>query len=254
MFAFNGHQPMSMLEYTDNFLKDPVFDQALDIVPIVAATPSQGWPLWTHDTLYNKGLLGHLIRSLKSWSAFRGVSLDHLKMQKNLERHLPKFICDIQGRPQAHLHLSDVPCGEIESLAEYVEKRLSRFGRAVKEEESYVLPSKTAHLLLPTLIPAYDKAVIRQALLTLLRGASSMSSYMKIAWWVLQKFREEGTLQQARDHVAQSMLDAWLFRTLQPQNPAPDHWLLRSMDSVVAEYTIIQMGQREDANYLLRWA
>ena len=54
-----------------------------------------------------------------------------------------------------------------------------------------------------------------------------------------------------RDLVAGYMLGQLMVWTRGFLRPAPGHWLLHSMDSVVAEYTLIQMGRTVEGNYLL---
>ena len=78
---------------------------------------------------------------------------------------------------------------------------------ALKGTDSCVLPSKTAHFLLLGLVPAFDRQVIRDNVLWWLAPrAQNMESYLLMCWWVLQQFREEGTLEQARESVAGYMI------------------------------------------------
>jgi hypothetical protein len=111
------------------------------------------------------------------------------------------------------------------------------------------------HFLLLPLVPAYDLRVIRdQTLCRLAPRAWDRESYLLLCWWVLQQFRKEGTLQEARDLVAGYRLGQPMAWTRRLPRPAPGHWLLHLMDSVVAEYTLIQMGKTVKGGYLLRWA
>jgi hypothetical protein len=80
-----------------------------------------------------------------------------------------------------------------------------------------------------------------------------MQSYLLMCWWALQRFRREGTLDEAREAVAGYMLSQPMPWTRLPRL-AQDHWLLRSMDSVVAECTLIQMARSLEQRFLLRWA
>ncbi len=243
---------MPMLAYLEQYIGNPWWDHAIDIVPLVAAAPPQAWPLWTAEALQNTGLQNHLLRSLSRWSAFRGSS--HSEAKAALVEHLPSYLADLQAMQGACLRLSDVAEDAIERLACAVKARMQKFGEDVKGQGSCVLPSKTAHLLLPGYLPAYDKEVaVNTTLYNLIASTSSMNGYMMICWWVLQRFREEGTLQQARDCVARYMLSDWLLTTVRAQTPTADHWLLRSMDSLVAEYTLIQMARTVEDDYLLRW-
>ncbi len=131
---------------------------------------------------------------------------------------------------------------------------MQRFGEAVKGQGSCVLPSRTGHLLLPSYLPAYDNEVaVNTTLYNIIARTSRMGSYMMICWWVLQRFRLEGTLQQARDSVARYLMSDWLLTVVCAQNPTQDHWLLQSMDTLVAEYSLIQMARMVEGDYLLQW-
>jgi hypothetical protein len=252
MLEFILTQPMPMLAYLEQYIENPWWDHAIDILPLVAAAPPQAWPLWTAEALQDEGLQKHLLRSLARWSAFRGSS--HTEAKAALVEQLPGYLADLQAMPGACPQLADVAEEAIERLAYAVEARMQKFGEDVKGQGSCVLPSKTAHLLLPGYLPAYDKEVaVNTTLYNLIASTSSMSGYLMICWWVLQQFRREGNLQQARDSVARYMLSDWLLTTVRAQAPAVDHWLLRSMDSLVAEYTLIQMARTVEDDYLLRW-
>jgi hypothetical protein len=125
----------------------------------------------------------------------------------------------------------------------------------VKGTGSCVLPSKAAHFLLLGLVPAYDGKVMRDnTLWWLAPRARDAQSYVLMCWWVLQQFRSEGTLEHARAAVARYMLQQPLPWTRRLPRPAPDNRLLQSMDSAVAEYTLIQVGRTVEQRYLLRWS
>jgi hypothetical protein len=164
MFEFVRRQRLSMLDFLDQYLDMPEFDHAVDIVPLIAAAPCPAWPLWSDAALCDAGMQDHLLRSLSRWSAFRGAA-SFSKSWTAFRENLPRFILDFQRIPEARLHLSEIPENQIETLANSVETRLIRFGRAVKGNDSAVLPSKTAHLLIPSLIPAYDNGVIKNSTL-----------------------------------------------------------------------------------------
>jgi hypothetical protein len=252
MFEFVG-QPRPMLAYLEEYLADPWWCHATDVVPMVAMSPPEAWPLWIAEALRDERVLAHLIASLNHWRAFR-TSRPAADAQGALRRHLAEFIADIQVMPGARLCLSDVPEAEVRRFAAVLTARLRRFGLAVKGSDSCVLPSKTAHLLLLGLVPAYDEQVIRdRTLWWLAPHACDMQSYLLMCWWALQQFRREGTLDEAREAVAAYMLSQPMPWTRRLPRPAPDHWLLRSMDSVVAEYTLIQMANSLEQRFLLRW-
>jgi hypothetical protein len=243
-----------MLAYVEEYLADPWWCHATDVVPMVAMLPPEAWPLWTAEALRDERVLVHLIASLNHWRAFR-TSRPVADPQGALRRHLAEFIADIQAMPEARLCLSDVPETDIRRFAVALTARLRRFGLTVKGSESCVLPSKTAHFLLLGLVPAYDGQVIRDGTLWWLAPrACDMHAYVLMCWWALQQFRREGTLDEAREAVARYMLSQPMPWTRRLPRPAPGHWLLRSMDSVVAEYTLIQMARSLEQRFLLRWA
>jgi hypothetical protein len=166
-------------------------------------------------------------------------------------------MADIQGLPHTKLHLSDVLDDGIWPLAQALEARLSQFGREVKGQGSCVLPSRTAHLLLPGLVPAYDiGVVVKTTMANVVGRTDSMTSYLCLCWWALRRFRDEGTLQQARDRVVDHLTSDWALRAMLSPQVIQDHWLLRTMDSVVAEYVLIGMARTvgQDDEFLLRWA
>ena len=257
MLEFVG-PPLPMLPYLDGYVEAPEWDHALDIVPMAVAVPPPAWPHWQPDALRDEGLQNHLLRSLRHWSAFRPLQSERREAaQAALCKHLPEFIADVQALPNARLHLTDVPDEGVWPLAQALEARLSRFGRDVKGQGSCVLPSKTAHLLLPGFVPAYDLGVIvNTTMVNLVEDTDSMASYLCLCWWVLLRFREEGTLQQARNRVADHLMSDGVLRVLLPTDAILNHWLLRSLDSVVAEYTLIQMARTvgEEDDCLLRWS
>jgi hypothetical protein len=63
MLEFTAHNETPMCEFICRYYQDPMFDQAIDLVPLLAAAPDPAWPLWTKDGLEDKGLQDHLIRS-----------------------------------------------------------------------------------------------------------------------------------------------------------------------------------------------
>jgi hypothetical protein len=81
-----------------------------------------------------------------------------------------------------------------------------------------------------------------------------MQTYVLASGWVLQQFREGGSLDDARSAVARYMLMEQMRWTCRLPQPPADHRLLQAMDSVVAEYTLIQMARRGGDAHVLRWA
>lgn len=53
--------------------------------------------------------------------------------------------------------------------------------------------------------------------------------------------------------MAKYMLTHEMDWTRQWRRDAANHWMLTAMDSVVAEYTLIQMAGRAGDEYVLRW-
>jgi hypothetical protein len=242
-----------MLSYLEEYLSDPHWCHATDVVPMVALSPPEAWPLWTEEALGDERVLRHLLASLNHWRAFR-TSRPVADAKGALRRHLAGLIADIQAMPEARLCLSEVPESGIRRFAAALAARLRRFALAVKGSGSCVLPSKAAHFLLLGLVPAYDRQVIRDnTLWWLVPRACDFQSYVFLSWWTLQRFRDEGTLDEARAAVATYMLRQPLPWTRRLPRPAEDNRLLVSMDSVVAEYTLIQMARTVEQRYLLRW-
>jgi hypothetical protein len=254
MFEFASGQPRPMLSYLEEYIADPYWCHATDVVPMVAMSPPEAWPLWTAEELRDERVVRHLIASLNHWRAFR-TSRPVADAQGALRRHLAAFIAGIQTIPEARLCLSDVPEADIRRFTAALAAHLRWFGVAVKGSESCVLPSKAAHFLLLGLVPAYDGRVIRDnTLWWLAPRACDVQSYVLMCWWVLQQFRREGALGEARAAVAGYMLRQPLPWTRRLPRPEEDNRLLQSMDSVVAEYTLIQMARTVEQRYLLRRA
>jgi hypothetical protein len=253
MFEFTSTS-LPMIAYLDQYLDAPYWCHATDIVTMVAYAPAEGWPLWVGDDIEDGDVRTHVIRSLLHWKAFRNFNRQRVADPYGAFRqHLTEFITDVQATPGARPCLSDVEETEIEQFASAITERLFRFSIDVKGRRSCVLSSKTAHFFLPSLVPAYDRQVIRNFVLpSLARNCWDMRSYLLLSWWVLQQFRAEGTLEEARDAVARFMLARQLSWTATLPQPTSDHWLLRSMDSVVAEYTLIQMAENACGRYMLR--
>jgi hypothetical protein len=254
MFEFT-RQPLPMLTYLEAYLADPYWCHATDVVPIIAATPAEAWPLWSEEELRDERVRSRLIRAPRRWRAFRRHNSRRVEDPvAALRQHLAAFIADIQGIPECRLHLVDVPDTEIEALAAAVANRLVQFALDVKGVDSPVLPSKTAHLLLLPLVPAFDRLVIcNWVLWSLAPNACDLQSYVRLCWWVLQRFRDERTLEQARARVADHLLAQCARCCSGLTRPPAAHWLLRAMDTVVADYTLIAMARTVQDDYLLRW-
>jgi hypothetical protein len=255
MFEFTTH-PLPMLAYLEQYLGDWHWCHAADVLPLIVATPPEAWPLWTEADLRDERLQIRLVRALSRWRAFRRHNRRRVDSpQAALRQHLAAFIADIQAIPEAQLFLVDVPESDIEALASAVTYRLVRFAMDVKGVDSPVLPSKAAHLLLLPFIPAFDRLVIcNEVLRNLAPNACDVQSYICLCWWVLRRFRGEGTLEQARARVAAHLGAQFAACSGGLPRPEPGHWLLQAMDTVVAEYTLIAMARTVQDDYLLRQA
>ena len=242
MFAFvdpSLTKPMSA--YLDLYLADPWWGHALQVVPFLAALGERtGLPFWGDN--FERELLHHLVWSLDQWSAFRNKGT-HAEQRAALEAGLPQLIGSIQQAAPAAC-LADVPEERLQSFTSAVVDALRAF--AGHEEASFVLPSKTAHLLLPTLVPAYDGAVVVDQVLSRLfpartRDAKTYATWLSLCWWVLQLFRREGTLAAARGQVFKSLMDDWRVRVLDAAKPTATSFVASCLDSYLAEYTLIGM-------------
>jgi hypothetical protein len=157
MFSFNAGGPLRMLETLVQYLRHPYWCHANDIVPMVAMTPDEEWPLWHAEAIEDNRLRRYLIDSLNYWRAFRRPNTARVgDWYGAFRRHLTHFILDVQGLPGARLCLSEIPGAEIRRFARALADRLVAFGVDAKGVDSCVLPSKTAHFFLLGLIPAYD--------------------------------------------------------------------------------------------------
>jgi hypothetical protein len=207
------------------------------------------------DALLDSRMQRHLIRGLDRWKAFRTYRALPFDPRAVLLQELPAFIAHIQAIPDSRLCLADVPESGVRAFASALTVRLRRLAQVVKLTQSCVLPSKAAHFLLLGLVPAFDQQVIQNEVLwKLARRANNMESYLLLCWWVLQKLREEDDLEEARGAVVEYMLSRPMPWTRRLPRPGAGHGLLNSMDSVVAEYILIQMARTVEQRYLLRWA
>jgi hypothetical protein len=254
MFEFAHPQRMSMFELLQSYFEDFLWCHAKDVVPMVSTYPPPRWPLWGRDQIEEEDTICHVIYALGRWSAFRSSisTLTHAP-SRAIRHRMADLVLGIQRLQGARLHLSDVHHREIGRFAEQLAILLRQFARDIKGTDSCVLTSKAAHFYLLGLIPAYDQRVIRNEVLPKLAwGCRSFENYVSMCWLVLQHFRLEGSLELARDAVADHMLsqhDEWT--SLLPRSD-PENWQLRSMDSVVAEYTLIQMARTSDDRYTFR--
>src|SRR6266404_185759 len=137
MLSYIDQSARPMFEYLAGYLREPEWDHAIDIVPLVAASPSPSWPLWTESALRDPGLRTHLTRSLSRWSAFRGKE-KHDVTSERLLQFLPSLMADLQSIAHSCLCLADVAAAHIEHFAYDVQARLEQFGQEVKKQPSCV--------------------------------------------------------------------------------------------------------------------
>jgi hypothetical protein len=245
MFEFAQPQPRAVVTYLDGYLARPAWNHAVHMMPLLAALDGRRrLPFWTARNLEPE-VIQHLTWSLREWSAFRG-SDDFDATGTRLAKKLPGFLKKLQECAPAE-RLARVGESKLDGFVERVCVAFDGF-QAVKGVESYVLPSKAAHLMLPTLIPAYDVAVVVGEVLAYLlpmytRAGKSYATYMKLCWWVIQRLDGEGGLKKATALVRDHLLGTWLVRQLSPKRPRASSAILNSLDSTVAEYTLIAMAR-----------
>ena len=182
--------------WLDAYFDEP-WGHELDLLPLMAARRQRWRPA---DLDPSSPVIRHLGWSLRRWSAFRNGSVGVSVAQSRLATHVGRFVEDIgtifPGR------LSEVPDDQLPSFARRLTERCLRFGKRVKGTASCVLPSKTAHLLLPELVPAYDNAEIKNEVLAKLipgrRRGEPFEIYVKLAWSVIQELRERVALNRFR--------------------------------------------------------
>ncbi len=248
MFRFTAPLPMSLLDYLLDYLEEPEWCHAEQVGRMIVHAPeTEGVP--DEQCVKATAVQNSVEHVLNRWTAYRNHDATEVEDPRGtLRQHLAPFILGIQDAPGFRLFLSDVPAEEILALAGAVRDRCFDFGSLVKGRYSGVLGSKTAHFFYPGLVPAYDQKVIRFTVLPRLAwGCSDMRSYVVLCWWIVQEYIREGSLQQARDTVAEFILERTEWMGLDP-----DHWLLRSLDSVIAEYTLIQMSRSAGDQYVLQ--
>lgn len=248
MFRFTAPQPMSLIDHLLAYLEEPEWCHAEQIGRMIAHAPAaESAP--DERRITTTAVQNSLEHVLNRWTAYRNYDSSEVEDPRGmLVRHVGPFILGFQDAPGFRLFLSDVPEREILAFAGTVRDRCFDFGLLVKGRYSGVLGSKTAHFFYPGLVPAYDQKVIKLTVLPRLAwGCSDVRSYVVMCWWVLQQYIRKGTFEEARDMVAEFVLDRTEWMGL-----VPNHWLLRSLDSVIAEYTLIQMSRTAGGRYVLQ--
>lgn len=232
----------------DAYLERPEWVHGPYVVPLLAwlSRRESSWP----DPSLPDEVFEHLVWALRGWSAFRGGGSLEDKVRK-LRAHLPRFVNDARTCVQAtgaH-RLSDVPQAALGQFADGLHMVLNQAASNIKQNDSFVLPSKTAHLLFPAMVPAYDVEVVRNRVLnrTLpprLKGRLGYEIWIKACWWVLTQLRQSGQLERECQKVRDSMLNSWSISILRAQDPRRDDCCAALLDSFVAEYALIGLERR----------
>lgn len=232
-----------------NYLRDP-WKHALHVVPLAASLDKRIQMPLRRSNL-SEGLRAHLWSSLRQWSALRGRD-EFKSVWRRFERHLPAFVRDLQKLHPA-TRLSRIPARDIEQYARDLETTLTSFSSHVKRTSSVVIAAKTAHLLLPTLVPAYDQEVVAGTILprVLPRGRRDFHHYVLACWWVLAELKRTKRLPDALGRVAKHLSADWAIRQLAPGSNIAARGAMPYLDSVVAEYVLTGMAYARNA-YRLR--
>lgn len=247
-FEVMGSTDKPLATYLNIYLGDPKWVHAPQVVPLLLWLAQNRSELLNRpDQVLPAGVQTHLVQSLQTWTAFRKART--LNAKAHFVRELPGFTKElVSGFVAGKNRLANYTLEEVRRLETTCDKQFKDFGRKVKASKHYsaVLPSKTAHLLFPSLIPAYDVEVIQHQVLRMIPARTmpdraSYSTYLCLSWWVLQKLRDEGALETCARSVLDELHKHWLIETLHP-GPLPDV-LLELIDSFISEYTLIGMSR-----------
>ena len=242
MFKWVGPREHPM-EYLERYLAEPQWVHAAYVLPLVAWQLRSGHGIAEHEIPDRAA--DHLIWSLRAWSAFRGSGSFEDKAAR-FRAQLPKLVRGVAaaiGKTHAN-RLADVGTPAVSQFAEDLERAFLAMARDVKENMSFVLPSKAAHLVFPSMIPAFDMEVVRDMVLEDLLPPriayrKSFATWLRLCCCVLQEFKSDGTLAEAGRMVRDALLGDWAMEQLQPAHPPRTDAVLPLLDSFVAEYTLI---------------
>jgi hypothetical protein len=116
----------------------------------------------------------------------------------------------------------------------------------VKKNRSFVLPSKTGHLLFPAWVPAYDGAVIRSEVLNMLEAYTphhfSYHVYVLLCWWVLRRCSVK-ELRDIRGWTRAHLLSDVAVHALDIGSPSGRADMDWRLDSIAAEYLLTGMAR-----------
>jgi hypothetical protein len=249
MFAFDKRPAEPLVFYLEAYLSEPAWAHAVHVVPLLAWL-SKAWAdgrgPWPPRNLPG-GALKHLQWCLRGWSAFRGAGGLEEKIAA-FEHHLPRFIDDLTGvlTGAGKYRLAKFDEGDLEGLGDACDGLFPAFSARVKGNARVVLPSKTAHLLFPSVIPAYDRAVVREEVLDSLmpgrmRGRLLYRTYLRASWWILGQLEAESSLGRAGRRTLESLRGDWVIEVLEPSFPSET--ALPLLDTFVSEYTLIGLAR-----------
>jgi hypothetical protein len=248
MFRWEGRSK-PLVAYLDDYLADPQWVHGVHVVPLLAWLV-RGENFWPEEDVPEE-VVKHLAWSLAAWSAFRGGGRLEAKLG-NFRNSLPQFVVQVRAAVVATGvgRLSDVPSEAIQRLADALELVFSGMANAVKQNESFVLPAKTAHLLFPSMVPAFDVEVVSQQVLdgmlpARLTDRRTFAMWLRLCSQVLAELKAERTLDEACRRVRDALMDDWSIRVLDPRAPERTDRLLPGLESFVAEYILIALSRAD---------
>jgi hypothetical protein len=252
MFSFQPVPEKPLAEYLREHLDAPRWGNAMQVVPFLVWLSGLGSPLDSILEIQERGIphgnADHVIWSLASWSAFRKGDGDFSVQSAKAKETLPEFARQMASRFSRldHHRLADLTEQEALILSQWCDPYLLEIGKSIKGKESHVLPSKLAHYIYPSLLPAYDLAEVESKVLRLLlhvegrRLPKSYGAYLRLSNWILRQFKEQGSLNQAGDmlfdHLRKDGGIQMLSLDLNRDRIRP------YLDSIIAEYTLVQMA------------
>jgi hypothetical protein len=230
-------------------MADPQWGHSVHVVPLLAWLSKAG-PLGPQGRI-PKDVADHLFDALRNWSAFRGRGFLKAKRAR-FHRYLPDLVDGVRRsiRLTNETTLADVDPCDIDKLSRSLRGAFKGFQRVKKgKKHSDVLPSKTAHLLFPSMIPAYDdyvvvKWVMKRKFPHNIPGGASYANWIKVCNWVLRQLEDYGLLREARRLVLRQLIErTWAIKILRPRLPGALLGVGASMlDSFVAEYVLIGLA------------
>lgn len=248
MFRYAVDPKRPVPNYVGRYLDDPKWDHAFQVVPMLAwlSCRTNGWMDQYTNGPMPRGVIEHLLRSLQSWSAFRGHGSLQSK-QASFKKQLPELVNGLTAAIQnsGKTRLSDLDNSELEGLCHSGKQLLQDFGLKIKGNHSLVLPSKAAHLLFPSMFPAYDREIIQLEVLdrmlpARMRGRLEYQTYLRLSHWILKQIQGEGRLEEVNRTILHSLRNDWAIGVLAPGFQTNE--ALPLIDSITSEYALIAMA------------